>query len=211
MVFRYAIATGRAERDPSVDLRGALITPTVKHRATILEPTAIGALLRAIERFDGQPTTRAALRLAPLVFVRPGELRHAEWKEVDFDKAEWVTASICRRSSFAIIWGHIARIRYGRTSTLRNITSKAHRFRRLPRKMLPLMRKRLGRIRRHCLRMRRQLCFSSPTIQFALPGLPGGHRRAFRGASAFSRAGQVRPWFDSESPNPKKTVGQRQK
>jgi hypothetical protein len=68
MVFRYAIATGRAERDPSVDLRGALITPKVKHRATITEPKAIGALLRAIDGFDGQPTTRAALRLAPLVF-----------------------------------------------------------------------------------------------------------------------------------------------
>jgi integrase len=90
MVFRYAIATGRAERDPSVDLRGALTTPQVKHRATIIEPTAIGALLRAIEGFDGQPTTLAALRLAPLVFVRPGELRHAEWKEFDFDRAEWL-------------------------------------------------------------------------------------------------------------------------
>src|SRR5665213_102400 len=90
MVFRYAIATGRAERDPTVDLRGALTTPQVKHRATIIEPMAIGALLRAIEGFDGQPTTLAALRLAPLVFVRPGELRHAEWKEFDFDKAEWV-------------------------------------------------------------------------------------------------------------------------
>ena len=90
MVFRYAIATGRAERDPSVDLRGALTTPKVKHRATIIEPTAIGALLRAIEGFDGQPTTLAALRLAPLVFVRPGELRHAEWKEFDFDRAEWL-------------------------------------------------------------------------------------------------------------------------
>jgi integrase len=89
MVFRFAIATGRAERDPSVDLRGALTAPQVKHRATILEPAAIGALLRAIEGFDGQATTRAALRLAPMVFVRPGELRHAEWKEFDLDKAEW--------------------------------------------------------------------------------------------------------------------------
>ena len=90
MVFRYAIATGRAERDPSVDLRGALTAPTVKHRAAIIEPAAIGALLRAIDGFDGQATTRAALRLAPLVFVRPGELRHAEWKEFDFDRAEWI-------------------------------------------------------------------------------------------------------------------------
>jgi integrase len=93
MVFRYAIATGRAERDPSVDLRGALISPTVKHRATIIEPTAIGALLRAIDGFDGQATTRAALRLAALLFVRPGELRHAEWNEFDFDKAEWIISA----------------------------------------------------------------------------------------------------------------------
>jgi hypothetical protein len=69
MVFRYAIASGRAERDPSMDLRGALTTPQVSHRATIVDPTAIGALLRAIDGFDGQPTTHAALRLAPYVFV----------------------------------------------------------------------------------------------------------------------------------------------
>jgi integrase len=90
MVFRYAIATGRAERDPSIDLRGALTAPKVRHRAAILEPTAIGALLRAIDGFDGQSTTRAALRLAPMVFVRPGELRQAEWKEFDLEKAEWI-------------------------------------------------------------------------------------------------------------------------
>jgi integrase len=89
MVFRYAIATARAERDPSSDLRGALTTPKVTHRAAILEPNAIGGLLRAIDEYDGQATIRAALRLAPLVFVRPGELRHAEWKEFYFDKAEW--------------------------------------------------------------------------------------------------------------------------
>jgi integrase len=89
MVFRYAIATGRAERDPSTDLRGALTAPKVSHRSAIVDPTGIGALLRAIEGFDGQPTTRAALRLAPLVFVRPGELRHAEWVEIDLQAAEW--------------------------------------------------------------------------------------------------------------------------
>lgn len=88
-VFRYAIATGRAERDPSADLRGALITPTVTHRATIVEPNAVGALLRAIDGFEGQPTTRLALQLAPLVFVRPGELRAAEWSELFLDDAEW--------------------------------------------------------------------------------------------------------------------------
>jgi integrase len=88
-VFRYAIATGRAERDPSADLRGALTVHQVNHRATIVEPKAIGALLRAIEEFEGQLTTRAALRLAPHVFVRPGELRHAEWSEFDLDGAVW--------------------------------------------------------------------------------------------------------------------------
>jgi integrase len=89
MVFRYAIATGRAERDPSMDLRGALTTPPVNHRATVVDPVAIGALLRAIDGFDGQPTTHAALRLAPYVFVRPGELRRAEWRKFDLDGAVW--------------------------------------------------------------------------------------------------------------------------
>ena len=89
MVFRYAIATGRAERDPSVDLRGALTTPKVNHRSAIVDPAGIGALLRAIDGFDGQPTTHAALQLAPYVFVRPGELRHAEWTEVDLQNAVW--------------------------------------------------------------------------------------------------------------------------
>jgi integrase len=89
MVFRYAIASGRAERDPSMDLRGALTTHQVSHRSTIVDPAGIGALLRAIEGFDGQPTTQAALSLAAYVFVRPGELRHAEWKEFDLDNAVW--------------------------------------------------------------------------------------------------------------------------
>ena len=89
-VFRYAIATGRAERDLSSDIRGALIAPTVTHRAAILDPAAVGALLRAIEGYGGQSSTLLALRLAPHVFVRPGELRHAEWTEIDFEKAVWV-------------------------------------------------------------------------------------------------------------------------
>jgi integrase len=89
MVFRYAIATGRAERDPSVDLRGALTAPKVTHRAAVVDPAGIGALLRAIEDYDGLPLTKAALKLAPLVFVRPGELRKAEWAEFDLEHAEW--------------------------------------------------------------------------------------------------------------------------
>src|SRR5262249_47739531 len=88
-VFRFAIATGRADRDPTADLRGALITPTVTHRATIVEPRAVGALLRAIDGFGGHAVTRHALRLAPLVFVRPGELRQAEWAEFNLADTEW--------------------------------------------------------------------------------------------------------------------------
>jgi integrase len=88
-VFRYAVATGRAERDPSTDLRGALPPAQKTHLAAIVEPVALGALLRAIEGYSGSPTTKAALRLAPLVFVRPGELRMAEWEEFDFEAAEW--------------------------------------------------------------------------------------------------------------------------
>jgi integrase len=88
-VFRYAIASGRSERDPSADLRGALTAPKVKHRAAVTDPKAIGAMLRAIEGYEGQPVTLAALQLAPLVFVRPGELRKAEWSEFDLESAEW--------------------------------------------------------------------------------------------------------------------------
>jgi len=88
-VFRYGIATGKNERDISVDLRGA-ITPTKKrHHATIVDPKEITKLLRAIHGYEGYFVTKCALQLAPLFFVRPGELRKAEWSEFDFDKAEW--------------------------------------------------------------------------------------------------------------------------
>ena len=88
-VFRYAIATGRAKRDPSVDLRGALAPVKLGRMATITEPKKIGELLRAIDGYEGTPVAKGALRLAPLVFVRPGELRQAEWEEIDFDNSEW--------------------------------------------------------------------------------------------------------------------------
>lgn len=88
-VFRYAIATGRASADPTFALRGALTSPPVSHHATIIEPDEVGELLRAIDGYEGQPATRAALRLAPHVFVRPGELRMAEWAEIDFETAIW--------------------------------------------------------------------------------------------------------------------------
>lgn len=88
-VFRYAIATGRAERNPVPDLRGALPPVKQTHLAAITDPAKVGGLLRAIDGYSGSFVTRCALRLAPLVFVRPGELRHAEWAEIDLDKAEW--------------------------------------------------------------------------------------------------------------------------
>jgi integrase len=89
MVFRYAIATGRATRDISLDLRGALITPNVQHRPAITEPKKVGALLRAIDGYAGQPTTRMALQLSALLFVRPGETRRARWREFDLGAAVW--------------------------------------------------------------------------------------------------------------------------
>lgn len=88
-VFRYAVATGRAERDPSGDLRGALPPVKSNHHASITDPKQIGELLRALNGYTGSFITKCALQLAPLTFVRPGELRHAEWKEVDLDAAEW--------------------------------------------------------------------------------------------------------------------------
>jgi integrase len=88
-VFRFAIATARAERDVCADLRGALVTPKVVHRAAITAPKEVGALLRSIDDYEGDIQTRIAMRLLPHVFVRPGELRHAEWKEFDFDRKVW--------------------------------------------------------------------------------------------------------------------------
>ncbi|MEO8400930.1 MAG: integrase arm-type DNA-binding domain-containing protein [Gammaproteobacteria bacterium] len=89
-VFRYAIATGRAERNLSADLVGALAPVKKKHHASITDPVEVGKLLRTINGYEGFFVTKCALQLAPLFFVRPGELRHAEWDEFDFEKAsEW--------------------------------------------------------------------------------------------------------------------------
>ena len=88
-VFRYAVATGRTEGDPSGDLRGAIPPTTTKHHASITDPKEIGGLLRAIDSYEGGLVVRCALKLAPLVFVRPGELRRGEWSEIDFEKMEW--------------------------------------------------------------------------------------------------------------------------
>jgi hypothetical protein len=88
-VFRYAVATGRMASDPTRDLRGAIAPATHKHYAAITEPAAVGELLRAIDGFKGTFVVQCALRLAPLFFVRPGELRRARWEEMDLAKGEW--------------------------------------------------------------------------------------------------------------------------
>ena len=89
-VFRYAVATARADRDPAQLLVGALTSPKVKHFAAITDPTEFGALLRAIEDYQGDPSVMFALKLTPHVFQRPGEIRQMEWAEVNFDKAVWI-------------------------------------------------------------------------------------------------------------------------
>jgi integrase len=88
-VFRYAVATARLASDPTRDLRGALTAPTVTHYGAIIDPARVGELLRAIDGYEGQPITKLAMQLAPHVFVRPGELRHAEWDEFDLEGALW--------------------------------------------------------------------------------------------------------------------------
>ncbi|MGX5731938.1 tyrosine-type recombinase/integrase [Pseudoxanthomonas beigongshangi] len=88
-IFKYAIATGRAQSNPAADLTGALEQVQTKHFPSLTDPSAIGELLRALHGYTGSVVTRAALKLAPLVFVRPGELRHATWADIDLDAAEW--------------------------------------------------------------------------------------------------------------------------
>ena len=88
-VFRYAIATGRADRDPTPDLRGALSPVQATHFAAVTEPMQAGKLLRLLDTYTGGYTVRAALKLAPLFFVRPGELRNARWSDVDLGAGEW--------------------------------------------------------------------------------------------------------------------------
>lgn len=89
MVFRYGIATGRCSRDVAADLRGALPPYTSGHFAATLDPNRLGGILRTMEQYPGSPVVRSAMRLAPMLFVRPGELRHAEWASIDLEKAEW--------------------------------------------------------------------------------------------------------------------------
>jgi integrase len=88
-VMRYAVATGRADRDIAADLTGALKPRVVKHAATLLDPTEIGQLLRSIDAYSGSLIVKSALQLSPLLFVRPGELRAMEWKEIDWQAKRW--------------------------------------------------------------------------------------------------------------------------
>ncbi len=88
-IFRYAVATGRAQRDPTHDLKGALASPIVKHHPAITDPKEVAKLMRAIDDFRGTPTVKAALQLSPLLFCRPGELRHMEWAEIDWEQERW--------------------------------------------------------------------------------------------------------------------------
>lgn len=88
-IFRYAERTGRVERDPSASLRGALAPNRRQHRAALTDPIEVGQLLRDIEAFEGSYVVKCALRLAPLVFLRPGELCRAEWSEIDWETATW--------------------------------------------------------------------------------------------------------------------------
>jgi integrase len=88
-VFRYAVATGRADRDPSSDLKGALAPVEVRNHAAVTEPKKLGELLRVLDGYEGTLVVKCALRIAPLVFVRPGELRQAQWSEIDLEAAEW--------------------------------------------------------------------------------------------------------------------------
>lgn len=88
-VFRYGIYTGRCDRDPSQDIKGALIPKRNKHMATMTDPKEVGGLLRAIDGYEGDITTKYALKLTPYVMLRPGELRHAEWSEIDLKKKQW--------------------------------------------------------------------------------------------------------------------------
>lgn len=88
-VFRYGVQNGHCQSDPTRDLKGAIQLPVPEHRAAVTDPVKLGELLRAIDGYHGTPVVRAALALAPLVFLRPGELRKAEWSEFDLDGAVW--------------------------------------------------------------------------------------------------------------------------
>jgi integrase len=116
-IFRFAVASGFAERDVTADLKGALSVIPQGNYAAIIEPKEVAGLLRAIDAYPGYPYAAAALKLAPLVFVRPGELRAAEWTEIDLDGAEWrIPATKMKMKN-----GHIVPLSQQAVSILRSI------------------------------------------------------------------------------------------
>jgi integrase len=123
-VFRYGVATGRCERDPSADLRDALRPIQTRHHAAIIEPQRVGELLRAMADYRGQPVTRAALQLAALVFQRPGEIRKAEWAEFELDAGLWsIPSERMKRSKQAKVSGaaHIVPLSTQAIAVLRDL------------------------------------------------------------------------------------------
>lgn len=103
-IFRYAIITGRAKTNPAAGLGDALISGKVKHHAAIIDPKGVGELLRGIEAYEGSILTKLSMKMLAHVFVRPGELRHAEWSEIDFDRSVWLipAAKMKMRSDHAV-------------------------------------------------------------------------------------------------------------
>ena len=120
-VFRYAVATGRVESDPTRDLKGALATPAVRHMPSITDPKKIGELMRAIAGYEGTPTGKAALRLAPLLFVRPGELRKAEWAEMDLEAALWTIPAARMKTRKQNLQDHLVPLSTQAIETLREL------------------------------------------------------------------------------------------
>lgn len=118
-VFRYAVATGRASSDPTRDLKDALKPVVVRHRAALTEPSQVAPLLRDIDNYSGYYTTHAALKLAPLVFIRPGELRAALWSDIDLDQAMWrFTPPKTRNQTYL---EHVVPLSWQAVATLRDI------------------------------------------------------------------------------------------
>ena len=113
-VLRYAVVSGRAEHDPCPDLRGALKPIKESHYPALTEPDKVAELLRTIDGYKGGPIVRAALRLAPLVFVRPGELRAAKWTDIDLDRAEWNTLFQRRKRNILFHW-RVRRLKFSKT------------------------------------------------------------------------------------------------
>lgn len=125
-VFSYAVASGRAERNPASELKGVLRKPPEKHFAAITKPERLGELLRAMYQYQGTHIVRAALRLLPMLFVRPGELRNARWPEFDLDKALWtIPADRLKRTKAGKLYGdpHLVSLPTQAVETLRELHS----------------------------------------------------------------------------------------